>query len=83
MKGMLKLVSGMVMGAAIGASVYMLLSNENDEGVISDVKNLVNEVLDEGRQAAAARRIELETELSRSTRVSELSSDTIDSPPIA
>ncbi len=83
MKGMLKLVSGMVMGAAIGASIYLLLSNENDEGVISDVKYLVNEVLEEGRQAAAARRVELEIELSQSSSASELSSDTIDSPSIA
>lgn len=63
MKGLLKFIGGLALGAAVGAGVYFVLTNEDEEGVAHDLKMLVNDVLEEGKQAAQARRVELEREL--------------------
>ena len=63
MKGLLKLVGGIMIGAAIGAGVYLLMTNESEEGVVADVKSIVNDAIEQGKQAADTRRTELQIEL--------------------
>lgn len=63
MKGLLKFIGGLALGAAVGAGAYLVLTNEDEEGVIHDLKMLVNEVLEAGKEAAQTRRAELEREL--------------------
>lgn len=63
MNTFLKFTTGIMLGAAIGAGVYVLLSKESDEGVIYDIKKSINSAIEEGRRAAEERRKQLEQEL--------------------
>ena len=63
MSHLLKFVGGIVLGAALGAGVYVVLTREDDTGLIAQAKLFVNDVAEEGRRAAEARRKELEVEL--------------------
>ncbi|RME46080.1 MAG: hypothetical protein D6791_09175 [Chloroflexi bacterium] len=63
MKGLLQVLGGVTLGAALGAGIYLLLTNEEDEGFLSDLKSLLDEVIEEGKRAAEQRRLELEQEL--------------------
>jgi hypothetical protein len=59
----LKLVGGLVLGAAIGAGVYILITKDSDEGILADLKNTINQAIEEGRRSAEERRMQLEQEL--------------------
>lgn len=63
MKGLFQLITGLAIGAAIGAGIYLVLTQDSDEGFVSDVKKLAHKVVDEGKLAAEQRRQELEVEL--------------------
>lgn len=63
MKGLIQLVSGLAIGAAIGAGIYLVLTQDTEEGFVSDMKKLVQKVVEEGKLAAEQRRRELEVEL--------------------
>lgn len=63
MKGLFQLITGLAIGAAIGAGIYLVLTQDSDEGFVSDVKKLAQKVVDEGKLAAEQRRQELEVEL--------------------
>lgn len=63
MKGLFKLLAGLAIGAAVGAGIYLVLSQDNDEGFVSDMKQLAQKVVDEGKLAAEQRRREMEVEL--------------------
>lgn len=63
MKFLIKLLGGVVVGAAAGVGAYLLLTSEDEEGFVADLKSLVNDVVAEGKRAAELRRLELETEL--------------------
>jgi hypothetical protein len=59
----LKFVGGILVGAALGAGVYVVLTRKNETGLIAEAKTLLNNIVEEGKQAAETRRIELEAEL--------------------
>lgn len=63
MKGLLQLVTGLAIGAAIGAGIYLVLTQDTDEGFVNDMKKLAQKVVEEGKMAAEQRRHELEVEL--------------------
>ncbi len=63
MKGLFKLMSGLALGAAMGAGLYLLLTRDGEQGFLGDLKKLANEAVAEGKRAAAQRRQELEIEL--------------------
>ena len=63
MKGLIKLVTGLAIGAAIGAGLYLILNQDTEEGFVGDMKKLVRQVVEEGKVAAEQRRQELEVEL--------------------
>ena len=63
MKGLFQLVTGLAIGAAVGAGLYLALTRDADEGFVSDIKKLARQVVEEGKMAAEQRRQELEVEL--------------------
>ena len=63
MKGLLKFTSGIGMGIALGALGYLILTSEDEEGLVHDLKAFFKDVVEEGRTAAESRRKELEEEL--------------------
>ena len=67
MKTFLKFTGGLVLGAAIGAGIYILLTKESEEGIVHDIKESFNRAIEEGRRAAEERRKQLEAELGFST----------------
>ncbi len=60
---LIKFFGGVALGAVVGAGVYLVISSEDEEGVVHGVKEAVNRALEEGRRAAELRRRELELEL--------------------
>ncbi len=65
MNGLVKLVSGLVIGTAIGVGIYLILTQDSEEGLVHDVKSLANQALEEGKRAASDKRQQLEIELGR------------------
>ena len=63
MKGLLKFAAGIGIGAAIGAVTYLALTSEDDQGIVHDMKTLLVEAIEAGREAAESKRNELEAEL--------------------
>jgi hypothetical protein len=63
MSSMLRFFGGVVLGAAVGAGLYVVMTHEGDEGVVADLKAFANNVVEQGRLAASERREELEIEL--------------------
>lgn len=63
MSSLMKFFGGLMLGAAIGAGVYVIFTNDSEEGIVHDVKMIVDDAIAQGKQAAEARRIELESEL--------------------
>jgi len=63
MSKLLKFLGGVALGAAIGAGVYLVLTQEDENGLLSDVKSIVEKALEEGKQAAQEQRRLLEQEL--------------------
>ena len=75
MSNLIKFVGGLVLGAAIGTGVYMLFTNDSEEGIIHDVKMIANDAISQGKQAAEARRVELENELRQPPAASSFTSN--------
>ena len=67
MNGLLKLIGGVLLGAAAGAAVYLTLTSDDEEGIVHDMKALVDDVINDGKRSAAERRAELERELTGQT----------------
>ncbi len=72
MKGLFKLLAGLGLGATLGIGVYWLVTRNREEGLASgtrpeglltELKDFVAQVVAEGKAAAAQRRRELEHEL--------------------
>ncbi|MCO6450183.1 MAG: hypothetical protein J5I90_05285 [Caldilineales bacterium] len=71
MNGFLKLVGGLIIGAAAGTAIYLALTSDDEEGFIHDMKTLANDVVSDGRRAASERRMTLERELSGQVSMSD------------
>lgn len=63
MKGFLKFTSGIGLGIVLGAIGYLVMTSEDEEGIVHDLKVFLKDVAKEGRSAAESRRKELEEEL--------------------
>ena len=63
MSSLLKFAGGLALGAAIGTGVYLLVTKEQDKGFLQDVKEIVNQAIEEGKRAAEEQRRQLEQEL--------------------
>jgi hypothetical protein len=63
--GLLKLIGGLVIGTAIGVGLYLILTQDSEEGLVHDMKSLANQAVEEGKRAASEKRQQLEIELGR------------------
>ena len=54
---------GVVSGAIVGATVAILLAPSSGQELQGRMRSRVQELIEEGRRAAAARRVELEAQL--------------------
>jgi gas vesicle protein len=54
---------GFLLGAMIGAAIAMLLAPDTGEATRGQIQSRAQQVIDEGKRAAAERRAELESEL--------------------
>jgi gas vesicle protein len=57
-------VAGFLVGAAIGAIVFLLITPQSGSDFQMEVRSRFERIVAEGRKAAAARRAELEERLS-------------------
>ncbi len=57
-------LGGALVGGLIGAAASLLLAKKPGKDMQADIKREIDSVLEEGRRAAAARRAELERQLS-------------------
>ena len=60
---MLRIVAGLLLGAMVGAVIVLLLTPRSGVDTQQLIRDRIQAVLDEGRQAAEARRQELRAQL--------------------
>jgi gas vesicle protein len=65
----LDFLGGMLLGALVGASVAILLAPRRGADTQEAIRARVDEVIEEGRRAAAERRAELEAQFAEAKRV--------------
>lgn len=63
MRKLLMFLLGFLLGAMVGAAIAMLLAPEAGEVTRGQIQLRVQEVIEEGKKAAAERRAQLESEL--------------------
>ncbi len=63
-----KLVGGLVLGAVVGAVTVMLLTPISGRTLQDRLRQRFDEIMEEGRRAAAERRAELEAQFAESKR---------------
>ena len=63
MSPIIKFMGGFLMGVTLGAGVYVLITRDSEDGIIGSAKTFINNVIEEGKQAAEMRRTELQIEL--------------------
>ncbi len=63
MRKLLMFLLGFLLGAMVGAAIAMLLAPEAGEATRGQIQLRVQEVIEEGKKAAAERRAQLESEL--------------------
>jgi hypothetical protein len=59
----LKFAGGLLLGAALGAGLYLLVTKDSEEGIIHDIKQTINQAIEAGKLSAEERRRQLEQEL--------------------
>ena len=69
MRGFFSFVQGAILGGAIGAAVGILLAPMSGEQLRQTIKDRTSYVIEEGRRAAEAKRLELEQEFAEMRRV--------------
>jgi gas vesicle protein len=63
MRRAISFLIGVVSGAMVGAAVAILLAPSSGQELQGQMRSRVQELIEEGRRAAAARRTELEAQL--------------------
>ena len=63
MRKTLSFLIGVISGAIVGAAVAILLAPSSGQELQGQMRTRVQELIDEGRRAAASRRAELESQL--------------------
>ncbi len=69
MGGMFRFAEGLLVGAAVGGSITILLSPWGGEELRELIKDRLAYIVAEGRLAAEAKRLEMEEEFARMRRV--------------
>lgn len=64
-----KFVGGVVIGAAVGGLIGVIVAPEGGEDLKSDIRAYIDDVKESGRQAEAQRRAELEARFIRTKEV--------------
>ena len=57
-----RITAGMVLGAAVAAGLVLLFTPQSGAETQKMIKDRIDAILDEGRQAAEMRRLELQTQ---------------------
>ncbi len=65
----LDFLGGLLLGALVGGAVAMLLAPQSGAATQAALRSRVDEVIEEGRRAAAERRAELEAQFAEAKRV--------------
>ncbi len=65
----LNFLGGLVLGAAIGAAMGLLLTPQSGEDLQRKIRERANLMVEEGRRAAAERRAELEAQFAQAKQV--------------
>lgn len=63
MRKLLGFLLGFLLGALVGATIAMLLAPEAGEQTRQQMQTRMDQIIEEGKRAAADRRAELETQL--------------------
>ena len=63
MNTFLKFAGGLVLGAALGAGAYLIVTKDSEEGLVADIKQSIQRAIEEGKRSAEERRKQLEMEL--------------------
>ncbi len=65
MNKLFSFMGGMIVGAIVGAATVLVSTPRSGESIRADIRREVENILEEGRRASAARRAELESQLSQ------------------
>ena len=72
MRKILAFVAGAMCGAIVGAVAALMLTPSSGDEMRSETRKRLDEIMDEGRRAAAERRAELELQLRQMQRRDEV-----------
>jgi gas vesicle protein len=75
MRKLFMFLLGLMLGALVGAAVAAMLAPESGEATRGQIQSRMQQVIDEGKKAAAERRMELESELEQLKRGEPLETD--------
>lgn len=67
--GILRFLNGVIVGAAVGAVVTLLLTPQSGEEFQRLMRERADQIMEEGRRAAAERRAELEAQFAQAKQV--------------
>jgi gas vesicle protein len=68
MRKLMDFLSGLVAGALVGGAIGLLMTPQAGDETQHTLRARVNEVIEEGKRAAAQRRAELEAELAEAKK---------------
>jgi pyruvoyl-dependent arginine decarboxylase (PvlArgDC) len=76
MTPILKFMGGILLGTALGAGIYVVFTQDNENGIIAGAKTFANNIVEEGQRAAEMRRTELKIELGQIPSTGNTASET-------
>ncbi len=63
MSGIFKFSAGVALGVVTGVGLYMIATQDSEEGLVHELKKSLNRALEEGKRAAEEQKRQLELEL--------------------
>ncbi len=83
MRKVVSFLAGLLAGAIVGVTVAMLLAPYSGSELQGRIRARIQELIEEGRRAAAARRVELESQLEHFKRGTPITLETTPRQPPA